>query len=91
MYLSKKLNAREQTYATIEKEALAAKWTIQTLRYYLLGSRFTLVTDHTPLQWLNWMKDTNPRLTREYLSLQSFTFKVKYKKGSAHANADYFS
>ena len=46
MYLSKKLNAREQKYATIEKEALAAKWAIQTLRYYLLGSPFTLVTPY---------------------------------------------
>ena len=33
MYLSKILFSREQRYATIEKEALAEKWAIQSLRY----------------------------------------------------------
>ena len=91
MYLSKKLSAREQKYSTIEKEAFAVKWAIQALRYYFLGVPFTLITDHALLQRLNRMKDVNPRLTRWYLSLQPFTFEVKYRKGSAHANADYFS
>ena len=91
MYLSKKLSLREQKYSTIEKEAFAVKWAIQALRYYLLGAPFTLITDHAPLQCLNRMKDVNPRLTRWYLSLQLFNFKVQYRKGSAHANADYFS
>ncbi|XP_078240212.1 uncharacterized protein LOC144586237 [Pogona vitticeps] len=91
MYLSKKLSPREQKYAAIEKEALAVKWAILTLKYYLLGAPFTLVTDHAPLQWLNRMKDANPRLTRWYLSLQPYAFQVKYKKGVNHANADYFS
>ena len=41
-YLSWKLLPREKNYATVEKECLAIKWALDTLRYYLLGTRFTL-------------------------------------------------
>uniref|UniRef100_K7EX57 ribonuclease H n=1 Tax=Pelodiscus sinensis TaxID=13735 RepID=K7EX57_PELSI len=37
LYLSRKLLPRERNYATIEKEALAVKWAIETLRYYFMG------------------------------------------------------
>ncbi|CAM4582851.1 unnamed protein product [Caretta caretta] len=47
LYLSRKLLPREQKYAVVEKECLEVKWAMETLRYYLLGRRFTLVTDHT--------------------------------------------
>ncbi|KAG6929764.1 hypothetical protein G0U57_004805, partial [Chelydra serpentina] len=52
LYLSRKLLPREQKYAVVERECLAVKWAMETLRYYLLGRRFTLVTDHAPLQWM---------------------------------------
>lgn len=88
MYLSRKLIPRERRYATIEKEALAIKWATHALRYYLLGAPCSLVTDHAPLQWLHQMKESNPRLTRWYLALQPFSFKVTHRKGNAHINAD---
>ncbi|CAM4532654.1 unnamed protein product [Caretta caretta] len=50
LYLSRKLLPREQKYTVVEKECLAVKWAMETLRYYLPGRRFTLMTDHTPLQ-----------------------------------------
>ncbi len=50
-----------------------------TLRYYLLGREFTLCSDHAPLQWLHRMKDTNARITRWYLALQPFKFKVIHR------------
>ena len=58
-YISRKLLASERAYLTMEKEALAIKWSLEKLQYYLLGRDFSLVTDHTPLKWMATAKDTN--------------------------------
>lgn len=91
LHLSWKLNPAERAYAVIEREVLAIKWSLHTLRYYLLGAPFTLVTDRAPLTWLHKMKDTNPRLTWWYMALQPYVFTIWYRKGKEHANADFFS
>ncbi|KAJ8279223.1 hypothetical protein COCON_G00062890 [Conger conger] len=54
-----KLSPRESWYSTIEKECLAIKCSVLTLRYNLLGKHFDLYSDHAPLHWLHRMKDTN--------------------------------
>ncbi|KAI9999614.1 hypothetical protein NQD34_018344 [Periophthalmus magnuspinnatus] len=90
-YISRKLFPREKKYSTIEKEALAIKWALDTLRYYLIGKDFVLETDHRALQWIHNMKDTNARITRWYLSLQPFCFKVQYKPGHKNVVADFLS
>ncbi|XP_075785301.1 uncharacterized protein LOC142829504 [Pelodiscus sinensis] len=91
LYISRKLFPRERRYAAIEKEALAIKWAIEALRYYLLGDSFILFTDHAPLQWLHQMWDTNSRIMRWYLSLQPYVFTVKHRAGRDNANADALS
>ncbi len=79
LYISRKLSKREAMYNTIEKKCLAIRKAILTLRYHLLGREFTLCSDHTPLQWLHRMKDTNTRIARWYLALQPFKFKVIHR------------
>ncbi|XP_041102688.1 uncharacterized protein LOC121313985 [Polyodon spathula] len=91
LYISRKMAQRERNYSVIEKECLAIKWAMNSLRYYLLGRSFTLVTDHAPLKWLNTMRDTNARITRWSLALQPFNFTVKHRSGKEHQNADFFS
>ncbi len=91
LYLSRKLSKRETRYSTVEKECLAIRWAVLTLRYYLLGREFTLCSDHAPLQWLHRMKDTNARITRWYLALQPFKFKVVHRPGVQMAVADFLS
>ena len=75
----------------MEKEALAIKWTLDKLRYYLIVWEFTLVTDHAPLKWMAGAKDTNARVTRWFLALQDFHFKVDHRPGKEQANADALS
>ncbi len=91
LYLSRKLSKRETRYSTVEKECLAIRWAVLTLHYYLLGREFTLCSDHAPLQWLHRMKDINARITRWYLALQPFKFKVVHRPGVQMAVADFLS
>ncbi|XP_066518865.1 uncharacterized protein [Hoplias malabaricus] len=91
LYISRKLTPPEQRYAALEREALAIKWAIEELRFYLTGRPFILVTDHAPLQWLARAKDSNPRVTRWFLSLQDFSFRVQHRAGVLHGNADALS
>ena len=90
-YYSRKLAPREKNYATIEKECLSIKAAIQNFRVYLVGAKFTVVTDHKALKWLNTMKDNNPRLTRWYLFLQPYQFEVEHRSGKLNGNADALS
>ena len=80
-YISRKLLSNENNYSTVEKEALAIKWALEKLRYYLLGREFTLVTDHAPLKWMASAKDSNARVTRWFLDLQDFRFQVDHRPG----------
>ncbi|KAG0435276.1 Retrovirus-related Pol polyprotein from transposon 17.6 [Dictyocoela muelleri] len=45
-YISRILSKSEQKYSITEKETLAALWSMEKLEYFLLGKRFTLITDH---------------------------------------------
>lgn len=90
-YISRKLFPREIRYSTVEKEALAIKWALDTLKYYLIGKEFVLESDHRALQWIHKMKDTNARITRWYLSLQPYRFQVQYRPGCENVIADFLS
>ncbi|TKS65328.1 Retrovirus-related Pol polyprotein from transposon 17.6 [Collichthys lucidus] len=91
VFLSRKLLDRETRYSTVEKECLAMKWAIDTLRYYLLGRHFFLETDHRALQWLHRMRDANMRIAGWYLALQPYDFTVNYRSGKSNVVADCLS
>ncbi len=91
IFLSRKLLPRETRYSAIEKECLAMKWALDSLRYYLLGREFDLETDHRALTWIHSMKDHNARITRWYLALQPYHFKVWHRPGRLNVVADYLS
>lgn len=90
-YISRKLLPHEKTYATVEKEGLAVKWAIHHLRYYLWGREFTLITDHAPLKWMALNKDRNERVTRWFVELQNYKFRVEHRPGKEMQHADAMS
>ena len=60
-YVSHQLDPTQKRWAIIEKEAYASVYCSQKLPRYLWGARFTILTDHKPLQSLfrNEMANTN--------------------------------
>ncbi len=48
-YFSKKLNPCKTRYSATDKEALAVVLACRNFHHYLWGTRFTVITDHQPL------------------------------------------
>lgn len=91
-YASRHLNTAEKKYASIEREALAIIFGIRHFKHYLLDNPFTIETDCRPLLWLENIKETDSgRLQRWAISLSSMKYKIKYKEGKVHRNADFLS
>ena len=93
-YASRSLWPSEKSmknYSSAKLELLALKWAVtEKFRDYLLGSKFTVVTDNNPLAYVNksklgaaqicWMSD-----------LALFDFDIKYRSGSENQVADALS
>ena len=90
-FFCRKLLPREQQYPTVEKECLAIKLGVEAFKVYLLGRSFTILTDHQALEWLERLKGNNSRLTHWSLSLQPYSFTVKFRKGISNQNAEALS
>ena len=90
-FVSCAMNQAEKNYCTFSKEALAIVYAITQFRLYLYGNKFTLITDHRPLVWLNSHNDPGSRVTRWRLKLLNYQFDVLYKKGELNLNADALS
>jgi hypothetical protein len=61
--------------------------------YLLNGRDFTVVVDHQALVYFSKGQGdlTNPRLNKMMLNLQGFPFKVLYRDGKGHMDADAIS
>ena len=87
---SRSLTETEQKYSQLEREALAIRWACERCYSYLVGSQFTVVTDHKPLvPFFNNPHSKPPiRLEKWLLYLQQFDFKLIYSPGKDNI-ADY--
>ena len=90
-FVSRKLYDAESRYTVIEKECLAIKWAITKLHEYLMCFRFTVRTDHAPLQWFSTNKMNNSKLMRWALDLKGYDFTIGYVKGKENFLADVMS
>lgn len=90
-FASRTLNPAEQNLSTIEKEMLAITWAVKHFRPYLYGRKFTLRTDHKPLQWLHSLKEPNSKLMRWKLLMEEYDYTVEFIKGRSNCVADCLS
>ena len=56
-YASKALSKTQSKYSATRRELLAIVTFTRHFRHYLLGRKFTIVTDHRAIQWLHDFKD----------------------------------
>ncbi|PAA86570.1 hypothetical protein BOX15_Mlig030946g1 [Macrostomum lignano] len=96
MYFSRRLSEAESRYSNVEREALAIVWAMERARQFLLGTCFSLRTDHRPLEFLfgrrrQLPKVANARLLRWAIRLMGFDFRIEYVKGSEIPHADALS
>lgn len=64
---------------------------MEKMRPYLERYRFTIMTDHQALTWLNSLKNPTGWLARWVLALQQFDYEIKYRKGALNKVADALS
>jgi hypothetical protein len=68
VYVSRKLLQHEKSFAIVEKECFAITCAVPKLQSYLLGRRFPLMTDHTPLIYMwGYVEDQHNLSTPEGL------------------------
>ena len=92
-YFSRKFNACQSRYATIEQETLALLMALEFFEVYVGSSVAPVViyTDHNPLVFLARMYNKNRRLMRWALILQGYNIEIRHKKGSENVCADALS
>jgi len=90
-YFSKQLNKAQQNYSTTEKELFIMVIAMKNFHSFLFGNEFDCYVDHQPLSWLLTCKKPNSRLARWLIRIRNYTFKIHYKSGKTHTNADALS
>lgn len=74
-----------------EKELLALVIVLEKWRPYLLGSHFTITTDHHNLKFLLEQRITNSSQPKWSVELMGYDYDINYKKGKENILADELS
>jgi RNase H-like domain found in reverse transcriptase len=89
-YAPKALSVSEQHYGAYKKELLGIVYAVNHFRYYLLGKKFIICTDHKALEWLiNTRSPNTPNLLYRWQDILSeFDFEIRYVAGRKMKHAD---
>ncbi|MDA8002261.1 MAG: Ty3/Gypsy family RNase HI domain-containing protein, partial [Alphaproteobacteria bacterium] len=85
-FASRSLTPTEKRYAHLDKEALAIIFGVKRFHLYLAGRKFSIVSDHRPLQYL--FAETKPvpavasaGIQHWALTLSAYDYTIRYKPG----------
>ena len=90
-YASRTLSRAQSKYSPTRRELLALVTFTRHFRHYLLGRKFTIVTDHSALQWLHNFKYPDGIITRWIEKLAAFDYDVRHRPGKPIGHADSLS
>ena len=87
-YASKSLSKSQTKYSATRRELLALVTFTRHFRHYLLGQKFTIVSDHSALQWLHSFEDPDGIIARWLEKLAPFDYEVRHRPGKSIGHAD---
>jgi predicted aspartyl protease len=90
-FYSRCLSKTEAVYCTTRKELLAVLACLRHWRYYLLGRKVVVRTDHSSLVWLKSFKNPENQLARWLEELSQYDIELQHRPGSKSGNADALS
>ena len=92
-YFSKCLSRTERKYCTTRKELLAVVKAVEHFHHYIYGQESVVIrTDHSSLRWLMNFRNTGEgQLARFLEPLSAYSFKLEFRAGRVHMNADALS
>ena len=73
------------------KELLALATFTSHFRHNLLGQQFTIITDHSALQWLHSFNDADGKTARWLEKRAPFEYKVRHRPGKSNGHASSLS
>lgn len=90
-YFSKKLNEAQKRRKAIYLECLAIKECVKYWQHLLIGRKFTVFSDHKPLENMNIKSRTDEELGDLTYYLSQYDFQIKYSPGRYNIEADCLS
>ena len=94
-FFTRSLNNSERAHSSIEKEARAIVDSLKHWRHFLIGKKFTVITDQKSVSFIfaadNKGKIKNEKLMRWRLELSSFVYDIEYRPGTLNCGADALS
>lgn len=87
-YASRTLSSPERNMSVTHKELLAILFAIEKFKPYVEGTFFTVITDHSSLQWLRSLKQPTGKFARWILRLDQFNFNVEHRQGKLMSVSD---
>ena len=90
-FVSRSLTSGEKNYTVTQRELIAIVYSVQKFNNYLDGRKFTIITDHRALIYLQTQKELSKVVARWYDVLVDYNFDVEFCPGVLNKLPDMLS